>query len=73
MQKNAGSEKFSFYLVSHIDIVKTDKNSFLGQFLDFEASVWPDTSYFESTEQYQGVHKCIIYVFSRFDGRQYAK
>ena len=40
MQKTAGPEKFSFYLISRIDGVKTRKNWFLSKSLEFEASVW---------------------------------
>ena len=40
MQKTAGPEKFSFYLISRIDDVKTRKNWFLSKSLEFEASVW---------------------------------
>ena len=40
MQKTAGPEKFSFYLISRIDGVKTCKNWFLSKSLEFEASVW---------------------------------
>ena len=40
MQKTAGPEKFSFYLISRIDGVKTCKNWFLSKSLEVEASVW---------------------------------
>ena len=59
MQKTAGSKKFSFYLISHIDGVKTCKNSFFGQFLEFEASVWLDISYFENTEECWWAEECV--------------
>ena len=59
MQKTAGPKKFSFYLISHIDGVKTCKNSFLGQILKFEASVWLDTSYFENMEECLWAEECV--------------
>ena len=40
MQKTAGPKKFSFYLISRIDGVKTCKNWFLSKSLEVEASVW---------------------------------
>ena len=40
MQKTAGPEKFSFYLISRIDGVKARKNWFLSKSLEFVASVW---------------------------------
>ena len=40
MQKTAGPEKFSFYLISRIDAVKMRKNWFLSKSLEFEASAW---------------------------------
>ena len=57
MQKTAGPEKFSFYLILRIDDVKTCKNWFLGQFLEFEASVCPDTAYSECAELYLGAEE----------------
>ena len=57
MQKTVGPEKFSFYLISRIDDVKTCKNWFLRQFLEFEASVCPDTTYSECAELYLGAEE----------------
>jgi len=51
-KKTAGSKKFSFYLISRIVGVKTCKNWFLREFLEFEASVCLDTAYSLSTEQF---------------------
>ena len=73
MQKTAGPEKFSFYLISRIDDVKTWKNWFLRQFLEFEASVYPVTAYSECAELYLGAEECDTHMFSRFDYRQYLK
>ena len=44
------ANKFSFYLISHINGVKTWKNWFLFQLFEFEGSVRSDTAYYESIE-----------------------
>ena len=71
--KDRRFKKFSFYLISRIDGVKTCKNWFLRQFLEFEASVCLDTAYSLSTEQFLVVEEWVTDIFSRFDCRQYAK
>ena len=53
--------------------VKTCKNWFLRQFLEFEAYVCFDTAYSLSTEQFLVVEEWVTDIFSRFDWRQYAK
>ena len=73
MQKTAGSKKFSFYLISRIDGVKTCKNWFLRHFFEFEVSVRLDTAYWLSTDQFLVVGEWVTDIFSRFDCRQYAK
>jgi hypothetical protein len=50
-------EKFSFYLILRIDDVKTCKNWFLRQFLEFEVPVCPDTAYSECAELYLGAEE----------------
>ena len=57
--KNRRSKKFSFYLISRIDGVKTCKNWFSRQFLEFEAYVCLDTAYSESTEQFLVVEEWV--------------
>ena len=57
MQKTAGPKKFSFYLILRIDGVKTCKKRCLGQFLEFEALVCPDTAYSECAELYLGAEE----------------
>ena len=39
----------------------------MNQFLEYEASVRPDTAYFESTEQSLGGEECVTHMVSRFD------
>ena len=64
MQKTAGPKKFSFYLILRIDGVKTCKNWYLSPFLEFEALVWTDIKYIESTEQSLVAEECVTGVLT---------
>ena len=56
------ANKFSFYCISHINVVKRCKNWFLSQLLEFIGSVWSDTLYYESIELSLEAEDCVSHV-----------